>query len=170
MIDQKPVEQELVELERRRMTTVSGRHFVGIWKVIAGNPVEANKKGATKGTVATKQYEMLILSTGANLFSLSYRQVPSKAWTHLQTLTYMADTHTLENRIGEDGRPLRRGPKEEDREPERCLTFWNCRVRSQGEKCAIFALRFGKNPGDDSQLPGFEMGTNGSWGAEEGGG
>lgn len=160
MKDQKGVEQ------RRRVSAVTGQHFVGTWKITAGSPLDGSDK----------KYEMRIVPAGTpaepkdTLYFLQYRVVEPATekteWTDLQELVFLPDTQTLENRVAQDGCPR-------PDEPERCIAFWDRRVRNRAPKCSIFAIRVGKNPphlAQDESLPPFETGSNGSWTAEEGGG
>jgi|GEM_PF-2848105 len=144
--------------ERRRFTAIEGRHFLGRWTAIAGN---------TGGS------EELRITAHGDLYELKYFYKENSddpgRWRLLQQLVYMPDTRTLENRVDDDGLPRLLDAESERREPERCITFWNCIARNRGKSCTIFAMRIGQNPGAQSQLPPFEQGATGSWGAEEGG-
>lgn len=152
--------------DRARRTKAEGRHFVGEWKVVANTPVAGEEEWVRIRPVQGGQYE---------LYELAYKSADASGWRVLQKLVYMADTGTLENRVDADGLPpLIPGSTDPEREPERCLSFWNRRVRNRQEQCSIFAIRIGKNPpagpGEaDCPLPPSEEGDNGSWGAEEGG-
>jgi hypothetical protein len=136
--------------QRRRLITPQGQHFIGIWNVVAGDTGKGNR--------------MMITSAVGDIYELKYlfrEDGKDPQWKLLQELEYMPDTNTLENRVGDDGRPL-------PGEPERCITFWNRISRNRRDKCAIFAMRKGQNPGNISQLPFFEQWEEGgSWGAEE---
>jgi hypothetical protein len=132
---------------RRQMTSIDPDRFQGEWTVVAGQDY------VPSGRVRIRHLD-------GSEYLLEY-QDRELLWRPLQTLFFMPDTGTLENRVGEDGWPL---PKE----PERCLTFWNRAVRNRAKLSSIFAMRIGCNPPGDSNLPGFETGPNGSWGAEEG--
>ncbi len=152
--------------QRRRMTNIDGRQFVGVWNVKAGSPLLSGEP----------KYDMKIEHSTGDEYDLYYRVRPDVAaadgggWQKLQQLEYMADTGTLENRVGDDGQPRRISEDSDLREPERCINFWNCMTRNRAKKCAIFAMRVGPNRKSRRALPYFEDGEDGSWGAEEGGG
>ena len=136
-----------------------GNGYEGTWTVIAGSPAD----GESQPTYEMRIREIVASPPGSR-YRLSYRQ-DGGDWIELQILEYVPGTNTLENRVGSDG-----GPPEG--EPERCITFWNRRERNQAPQNSIFAMRVGKNPNSphDGELPSFEQGPTGSWGAEEGGG
>lgn len=131
---------------RRRMTSIDGDLYQGEWKVVAG------ENAVPSGRVRIRHLE-------GSEYLLEYQD--GETWKTLQVLAFMPDTGTLENRVGEDGGPL-------PGEPERCLTFWNRVVRNRVSRCSLFAMRVGHNAPGLPNLPGFEQGPNGSWGAEEG--
>ncbi len=150
-----------VRRQRRRLSNIEGRHFVGKWKWKVGNT----------GVPATI-YRIEPDPDADNQYRLEYER-SSGQWQLLQTLEYMPDTGTLENLTDDDGQPREiPGVHPTLQEPQRCITFWNCRTRNRHDKCAIFAMRIGPNPppDDGSVLPISEQDDNGSWGAEEEGG
>jgi hypothetical protein len=131
---------------RRRMTRIYGDLYEGEWRVISGeNSMPSDR--------------VRIRHAEGDEFVLEY--LSGEVWQPLQTLVYMPDTETLENRVDENGGCL-------PDEPERCISFWNRVVRNRAPKCAIYAMRVGENPPGLPGLPAWETGSNGSWGAEEG--
>ncbi len=120
--------------------------------------------------------DMMRIIPDGSTYRLQYRDADD-GWKTLQELEYMPDTHTLENLTNEDGLPplVPGHPDPERREPQRCITFWNCVARNKAHKCTIFAMRKGKNPHqtENDSLPFWDGpldSENGSWGAEEEGG
>jgi hypothetical protein len=128
------------------MTRIDGNLYIGEWSVLAGQS-------------ALPSHRVRIQRAEGEEFVLEY--LAEDDWRPLQTLVYMPDTKTLENRVDEQGRCL-------PGEPERCISFWNRVVRNRAPACAIYAMRVGANPAGLPGLPAFENGPNGSWGAEEG--
>ncbi len=138
--------------ERRRIiASPDGRHFEGVWHIKAGDPTPEDTE---------PQYDMKIVARGDYRFRLYYSVRSNKPrWVELQDLQYMPDTQTLENLS--------------EASTERCITFWNRPLRNRASCCSLFAMRVEKNghsvPSEDD-LPIFEQGTGGSWGAEDEGG
>lgn len=132
--------------------------FCGTWRIIAGNPVGQGFE--------PERYDVRIAPAENppeeghyDLFSIEWEQGrgrgPSKE-TFLQRLRYREDTHTLEDRAVHPG-------------PERCIGFWNRNLRSGNGLKSIYALRVGEIQAvPQADLPLFEQGGAGSWGAEGG--
>ena len=146
---------DFAKRQRRRSATIEGPLFEGDWNVIVGGE-------------STPSNRIRIEAAGGGEYDLKYLDPLTGGWSFLQKLVYMPDTCTLENLVDDEGKPPLL-PGSEEREPQRCISFWNCAVRNRHDCCAISAIRIGKNPPQPGKLlPPFEQGDKGAWGAEEG--
>jgi len=120
---------------------MNGTDFCGQWLVIAGKPPE----DAMAYHVHIEEQP----GEGEGVFRITYTE-NGRHINFEQTLYFDEETHTLSS-------------KKDDGKPQRCVALWR---RAKGARNRIFAMWVAK--GVDEAGMAWEVGDNGSWGAEAG--
>jgi len=120
---------------------MDGRDFCRKWLVIAGKPPSAAAVYHVQIEEQTAPEETAFRIT----YWCNGHRRPFE-----QTLYFDEETHTL-------------GSRPDDGKPQRCVALWR---RPRGAKSCIFAMWIAKGS-DEAGMP-WEVGDNGSWGAEGG--